>query len=179
MRYNVAQLLKGPTGARRKYSLSEKIGHLDPDLEPLGPLVGSIVLTRTSQGILVTGRLRTEVRMACKRCLEPTDVAVELDLEEEFHPVVRINEVPFDDVPEDENDEALLIDEHHILDLSEVIRQALWLAAPMDALCRLDCAGLCPRCGGNRNLGECQCGEAPIDSRWAALQVLISSEPDS
>lgn len=179
MRYNVAQLVKGPIGTRRQYDLSEEIGHLDPDLEPCAPLVGSVVLTRTSQGVLVTGRLRTEIRMECRRCLEPCDVKVVLDLEEEFHPVVRINEAPLDDVLEDEDDEALLIDEHHILDLSEVIRQGLWLVAPMEALCRLDCAGLCARCGGNRNLGECQCDETPIDSRWAALQVLMSSEQDS
>jgi uncharacterized protein len=72
-----------------------------------------------------------------------------------------------------------LIDEHHILDLSEVIRQGLWLAIPMEILCRPDCAGLCPRCGGNRNLGECNCDQAAIDPRWGALQALLASELDS
>jgi uncharacterized protein len=107
------------------------------------------------------------------------DVEVELDLEEEFHPVVHLNDVPLDDVAEEEQDEALLIDDHHILDLREVVRQGLWLAVPMEALCRPDCAGLCPHCGGNRNLGECQCVETNLDPRWAALQVLLSSDTDS
>jgi uncharacterized protein len=179
MRYNVAQLVKGPTGAQRRYDLGETIDGLDEDLEPVGPLVGSITLMRTSQGILVTGTLRTKLRTTCMRCLEQAELDVELDLEEEFHPVNYIGDVPLDDVPDEEHDEALLIDEHHMLDLREVIRQGLWLAAPMETLCRPDCAGLCPRCGGNRNLGECQCDETDVDPRWAALQALLPIKPDS
>jgi len=179
MQYNVAQLLKGPIGAQRQFDLSEAIGDLDRDLEPLRPLIGVIKLVRTSQGILVTGRLRTRIRTACRRCLEPADVDVELDLEEEFYPVVQIGDAPVDDVLDEDYDEALLIDELHILDLREVIRQGLWLAVPMEALCRPECAGLCPTCGGNRNLGECSCQETVIDPRWAALQALLPDKLDS
>jgi uncharacterized protein len=179
MRYNVAQLIRGPTGAFRQYDLQADIRNLDPELEPVRPLVGSVTLMRTTQGILVTGKLRTQLRTECRRCLEPCEVDVELELEEEFYPIVRIGDAPVDDVPATDRDEALRIDDHHILDLSEVIRQAIWLAAPMEALCRPDCAGICPNCGGNRNLGECQCDEVPIDPRWIALQELLSNEPDS
>jgi len=179
MQYNVAQLLKGPTGAQRQFDLSEEIGDLDQDLEPLRPLAGAIKLMRTGQGILVTGRLRTSIRTACRRCLEPADVDVELDLEEEFYPVVQIGDAPVDDVLDEDYDEALVIDEFHILDLREVLRQGLWLSVPMEALCRPDCAGLCPTCGGNRNLGECSCHERVIDPRWAALQALLPDESDS
>jgi DUF177 domain-containing protein len=179
MRYNVAQLIKGPTGAFRQYDLQADIRDLDAELEPVCPLEGTVTLLRTSQGILVTGKFTSRLRMECRRCLEPCDVDVELELEEEFYPIVRIADAPVDDVPETDRDEALRIDEHHILDLGEVIRQALWLAAPMEALCRPDCAGICPRCGGNRNLGECQCDQAAVDPRWVALQALITNEPDS
>lgn len=179
MQYNVAQLLKGPIGAERRYAMREEIQGLDPELEPVSPLVGSVTLLRTSQGILVTGRLRTMLRMACHRCLEPMIGEVVLDLEEEFHPAAHFAEASLDKVPEEDYDEALLIDEHHVLDLSEVIRQELWLFSPMEALCRPDCAGLCPECGGNRNLGECRCAETAIDPRWAVLQSLLSDESKS
>jgi uncharacterized protein len=49
----------------------------------------------------------------------------------------------------------------------------------VEALCRSDCLGLCPQCGGNRNLDECHCDEDPIDPRWAALQTLLANEPES
>ncbi len=178
MRYNVAQLLRGQAGASRHYDLNDEIGGLDPTLEAVGPLVGSVSLMRTNQGILATGRLRTKLRTTCRRCLEPCILDVEFELEEEFYPVERIGEAPLDEFPEEDRDEALRIDGQHTLDLSEVVRQNLWLAAPEDALCRPDCAGLCPRCGGNRNLGECECSEPPIDMRWAALGALLTDESD-
>lgn len=176
MRYNVAQLLKGPTGGQRRYQVREDIRGLDPDLKPLAPLEGSIALLRTSQGILVTGKLHTVIEGECRRCLEPARVEVELELEEEFYPTVAIADSPIDPVDDDEYDAALTIDEHHEMDLGEVVRQGLWLATPMDALCRADCAGLCPRCGGNRNLGECTCEQDGIDPRWAVLQSLLSAD---
>ncbi|HFD39617.1 MAG TPA: DUF177 domain-containing protein [Anaerolineae bacterium] len=173
MRYNVAQLLMGPTGGQRVYDLEADIHGLDPEIKPLRPLSGTVTLMRTSQGILATGTLRTSLVAQCRRCLELCDTEIEIDLEEEFYPAVHFAEAPLDEMPEENWDEALQIDEHHVLDLSEVIRQDLLLAIPMQTLCKPDCAGLCPRCGGNRNLGECTCEEEAIDPRWAALQVLI------
>lgn len=179
MRYNVAQLLRGQAGTQKLYNLNEEIGGLDPELSPVRPLSGSIKLMRTTQGVLVTGTLRTELDATCRRCLEPCTVDVELTLEEEFYPVEPVGDAPLDSVEPEDLDEALLINSQHILDLSEVIRQDLWLAAPGNTVCRPDCAGLCPDCGGNRNLGECQCDQAPIDTRWMALQALLTDEPDS
>jgi uncharacterized protein len=179
MRYNVAQLLKRPTGTQRQYDLDEEIRHLDPELEPVDSLSGSVTLMRSSHGILVLGTLRTRLRVECRRCLEPHDVDIGLDLEEEFYPTVPIRDVPVDEVPGEEWDQALLIDAHQILDLSETLRQELLLAVPRQTLCRPDCAGLCPTCGESRNTGECHCDEAPMDVRWAALQALLAEEPDS
>jgi uncharacterized protein len=50
-----------------------------------------------------------------------------------------------------------------------MVRDAIGLQLPFAPLCRPDCAGLCERCGGDRNLGECSC-EEQIDARWAPLQ---------
>jgi len=178
MRYNVAQLLMGPTGARRVYDLEAEIGGLDPEIEPLRPLTGTVTLMRTSQGILATGTLRTTLVAQCRRCLELCDAEIKIELEEEFYPAVPFAEAPLDEMPEENWDEALQIDEHHILDLHEVIRQDLLLAIPMQTLCQPDCAGLCPRCGGNRNRGECTCDDKDIDPRWAVLQALLETNSE-
>lgn len=172
MQYNVAQLLKGPVGGRRQYEVEVEIKNLDSELDVLSPLTGSVTMLRTRKGILVSGTLRTTLLGTCRRCLEPSPATVELALEEEFYSVTRIGDAPVAVVPEEERDEALLIDDRHILDLGEVVRQALWLTGSMDTLCRADCAGLCPSCGGNRNLDECDCEEAMIDPRWATLRNL-------
>lgn len=56
------------------------------------------------------------------------------------------------------------------LSLEDVVREQVLLALPERALCRDDCKGLCPHCGGNRNERDCDCGSKQIDSRWSALQ---------
>lgn len=44
------------------------------------------------------------------------------------------------------------------VDLSEAVREEVGLAVPAYPLCREDCAGLCPRCGADLNLGPCEHG---------------------
>ena len=67
---------------------------------------------------------------------------------------------------------ALRIDAEQVLDLSEAVRQYRETALPMQPLCRPGCAGLCPTCGRDLNLGACSCPEEPADARWSALAEL-------
>lgn len=44
-----------------------------------------------------------------------------------------------------------------VLDITDDVRQEILLNAPVKFLCREDCKGLCPQCGGNWNKGSCSC----------------------
>ena len=167
MRYNVAQLLKASAGATRHYQFDEDVTGLDPLLVPIKRLQGEITMLRTGNGVLVTGRLAMVVEMTCSRCLEPLEVPLTIDLEEEFRPTVDV--MTGRRLPMDEEDQALWIDAQHILNLEEVIRQDLLLALPLHPLCREDCAGICPQCGQNLNEGPCACIIRDVDPRWSAL----------
>ncbi|HJV09433.1 MAG TPA: DUF177 domain-containing protein, partial [Acidimicrobiales bacterium] len=61
---------------------------------------------------------------------------------------------------------------HDSVDLEPLVREALVLDLPLAPLCEEDCRGLCPTCGADLNLGDCDCPPAETDSRWAALDVL-------
>ena len=172
MRFNVAQLLKSPAGASREYDLDEDIGGIDRDLDALKPVTGKVRFLRTNDGILVTGHVRTEVRVPCRRCLLPASVPVELDLEEEFRPSIDVITGAALPLPDGE-DEATRTDAHHILDLTEVVRQELLLAVPMSAVCTPDCKGLCPHCGADMNKSPCGCQPEEVDPRLAALRSLL------
>ncbi len=151
---------------------------IEEDIKTVRPLSGSVELMRTSDGILVTGPLQIEIEMTCCRCLEPFSLTVDFYLEEEFYPSVDIfsgSWINRDDTDMPAGDEAAMIDEHHILDLGEVVRQGIILAAPMHPVCGLDCAGLCSQCGHNLNEGPCGCHEEVIDPRWAVLKKLQES----
>ena len=69
--------------------------------------------------------------------------------------------------------EALLLDDHHELDLTGTVRDAISLAEPIVALCRPDCRGLCLECGVDLNADPAHThGEDDIDPRLAALLAI-------
>ncbi len=168
MQYNVAQLLKQPVGTTRTYRFDER-------LEPVDGLprraVASVLLTRTNRGILAQGTARVEVHCQCSRCLEEFDTELEFAFEEEYLPTRDIVTGAFLPLPDD--DSVFLIDENHILDFGEAIRQYTVINTPIRVLCRPDCAGLCPTCGKNLNLGTCNCPTEAVDPRLAALARLL------
>lgn len=172
MRFNVAQLLKSPAGASREYDLDEDITDIDEDLDVVAALTGRVRFLRTGNGILVTGHVQTEIRVPCRRCLTPVTVLIEMDLEEQFRPSVDIWTgaiLPL----EPGEEEATRTDAHHILDLTEVVRQNLLINVPMAPLCSPQCRGLCPQCGANLNEGPCGCHYEESDPRLAILRGLL------
>jgi uncharacterized metal-binding protein YceD (DUF177 family) len=191
MQFNVAQLLKEPTGATRRYVLNDNLEGLDVDLKVLGPLVGAVTLLRTNSGILVNGELSTAIQVSCRRCAEPIAQEVRFQLEESFRPLLEVNTgryIPPEEFEGEEEvleDAALMIDERHTLDLSEVVRQAIWLALPMYPGCNWQGDGQCPNL--TKRLGELgkledvevhyddgDVTQEPeeVDPRWAALLKL-------
>ncbi len=178
LQFNVAQQLKQQGGAPRTFVIKDAVlPFTDADLILLAPLSGLIKLTKTDTGILVTGTLGTVLELPCTRCLTPTSVAIRMEIEETFTPTVdivtggKLLQAP-------DTDTTTLISEQHILDLTEVVRQSLYLAQPTQILCKEDCLGLCPQCGQNRNQVQCNCAEENIDSRWANLLALKNEITD-
>lgn len=168
MQINVAQLLKEPTGSCRTIEVDDTLS-LDQDE---GVQVrGRAELLRASKGILVRGVFTTECQLVCSRCLMPFSQPVVFPAEEEFSPSVDM--ASGDTIPLPEDATAFTIDEHHVLDLTELIRQYSLLAAPMKPLCKSDCAGLCPHCGANLNQDTCHCTanvEAPFSPAFDKLK---------
>ena len=189
MQFNVAQLLKEPTGAFRRHDLNEDLSQLDPDLRFLGPLVGTLQLLRTNSGVLATGDFSTALQTNCNRCTEPIAQEVRFSLAEHFRPLTEVTTgryLPpeeFEGEEEDLEDTALLIDERHILSIEEVVRQAVWLAMPMYPGCNWigggDCPNLIKRLSELDQLEDIgfvndprRATEEEIDPRWAALLKL-------
>jgi uncharacterized protein len=166
---NVSQQLKAPIGNVREYEVTEVADILGTGA---GSLVeGQVKLTRTHRGILVQGILRTKLPAECSRCLKVFDYPLTFDIEEEYFPLIDVNSGAHLELPEEPG--SFTIDEHHILDLGEAIRQNALLSVPMKPLCRVDCAGLCTSCGNDLNKGQCDCEKAEIDPRWAKLANLV------
>ena len=172
LKFNVAQLLKEPVGATRRYELEEDVQELLAELPLVAPVSGRVQLLHIPGGVLAAGTLQTTVATECKRCLKPLALATDFEMEEEFKSTVDVlTGTPLPTAAEE--DAALLINAHHILDLGEIIRQDLLLTAAPAVLCQPDCRGLCPTCGKDLNEGPCECQTEIEDPRWADLSHLL------
>ena len=169
MQINVSQLLKSSIGKTRDYTMSEIV---DIAGDGSGHSVqGEVRLLRTHRGILAKGMLKTEPALTCSRCLTSFSFPLSLNIEEEYIPAVDVTSgAP---LPSPEEPDTFTIDENHVLDLTEAIRQYTLLATPMKPLCRENCAGLCPNCGHNLNLGPCDCPAHEVDPRWSELTKFL------
>lgn len=129
----------------------------------------SLFIERRSGEVTVSGSYRATARHACSRCLEPlvTELGPEVDLHLFPAPASRHEEVELG--PDD-----LEVDFYQgdTLDVARLLRSETLLALPMKPLCRADCRGLCPICGGNRNVTACACEARAVDPRLAPLEAL-------
>lgn len=167
LKINVGFLLSESVGQSRdtELDISDPL-RVSEDLT-LDSLHGVVHLSRNSRGILVEGQLATRFPTECARCLDETLVAVDMDFEELYiYPA--------------EPGAPFVVTEDGNLDLAPLIREEAIISVPQTALCRPDCAGLCPTCGANLNDGPCDCNQEPIDPRFAALQKLLDNadQPD-
>ncbi len=157
LKINVGFLLAEGVGYFRDMVIELPRVQLDDDLT-LDFLRGNLRLSRNSRGVLVQGQLETHVLSECTRCLRPIFVPVKLEIEElfAFPPSALV---------------AFSVAETGILDLAPLIREEAILGVPMVALCRPDCAGLCPQCGHDLNEGPCECVQEQIDPRLEILRA--------
>ena len=171
MQFNVARLLQGSVGAEKTYTLSVSF----PPLEDTHTdyVQGRLKLTRIDNGIWVSGALKTPVRYTCSRCLQQSSVSVQFQIDDLYYPSVDVDTGAALPLPE-EAENHCVIDSHHVLDITETVRQYAMVSLPMKPLCRADCAGLCPQCGVNLNEITCSCEAQPVDSRWLPLLELVS-----
>ena len=118
--------------------------------------------------IRVAGRLAVRMEADCDRCLEPARLSVDSDFELFYTPVTEgpVNE----EVAIDASEAEIGFYEGDGIELNDVLLEFILLALPMQRICRPDCKGICPTCGQNRNLKDCECQAVPLDDRWAALK---------
>ena len=117
---------------------------------------------KDGRNVRLTGRVQGAIECDCSRCLEAFAIPVDAPLDLLFLPATE-------PVPGASPDGETAVEED---DLGDVVREQFYLALPMKPLCREDCRGLCPICGGNRNRVACTCQAEWVDPRLEALKAL-------
>ena len=125
-----------------------------------------VVGTLTNQGeyFALKADVCGEIFAKCSLCGEAVTEPIELCVEETLlhHPNRRMKNVTdkseADFMYEAERDGAFVFTTH-LLDLSKIIGDNVFLNLPSQFFCNADCKGLCPICGKNRNKEECKCSD--------------------
>ncbi|MGH2696440.1 MAG: YceD family protein, partial [Actinomycetota bacterium] len=144
-----------------RVTLEERFEELGTELARVPgeqPVRMDVLLESVVEGIEVSGPLSGRVAYRCARCLKAFDDAFRLEVRELFAAEAA-----------DDDDEYPITEGH--IDLEPMVRDTVVLSMPFSPLCREDCRGLCERCGGDRNVGECTCGPE-VDPRWTILDEL-------
>ena len=162
---SVRDLMHKP-GQMREYKLDivtpEDMGEGIAKVAKAVDLDLDVRLESVHEGILATGEVFVDAEAECSRCLDPLTVPIEVDFQELFAYSLTNED---DSVVEDEQ-----------IDLDQVIRDAVVLNLPFHPLCSEDCLGLCAECGVKMADNPHHVHEAPIDSRWSALESFTKKE---
>lgn len=165
--------LVGRPGSSRPVHVEEPVAGLATGLVRVpedSAVSADLLLESVVEGILASGRIAGTMSCSCARCLREFERDFEVLVQELF----SRRDAGAGDVSTGGEDEYPL-GEDGFVDVEPMLRDAILLAMPFAPLHAEDCLGLCERCGGDRNVGECTCGPAD-DPRWAALADLVLPE---
>jgi uncharacterized protein len=164
--FNAAELLRRP-GSERRVSVGStvaELGIVDSRFDPGATVTIALRMESLTDGIIVDGELRAPWADSCRRCLAPAAGEVISVIHERYQQVIT------------DPDAFPIVGDQ--IDLEPMVRENLLLDAPIAPVCRADCAGLCPTCGIDLNLGTCDCLTTVTDPRWDALSQLKANLPD-
>jgi uncharacterized protein len=120
-----------------------------------------LAISRASTGSVFELRFGVRLHGPCYRCLD--DAALDLPISAREYQATNPGDA-------EELTTQYVVDDR--LELAAWARDATALALPDKILCRPDCAGLCPVCGGDLNDEPHTHDEELVDPRWSGLAEL-------
>lgn len=182
------ELIRRPGSMRelsRTVSAPERIGTDVIAIQPGQPVELGLRLESVVEGVLATGTVEATASGVCVRCLDDVEVDLEVGFQELFAyperaahhskvgaPAARKGSK---DIETDEDEQHVL--DGDLMDLEEVVRDAVVTALPFQPVCRDDCPGLCSECGA-RLADDPDHHHDVIDPRWSALSSLSTPTDD-
>jgi uncharacterized protein len=157
-RLNVGFIVHEEVGFSREFPFEFNRVQIGDDLL-LTDLNGMATIGRTPQGLLVQGRFGAQIELECARCLTAFWRRIDWGLTELF----AFNRSGV-------SDSGLLLPEDAHIDLGPLLREYALLEVPISPLHAVDCRGLCPVCGQDRNVRDCGHQPPEPESPFSALK---------
>jgi uncharacterized protein len=129
-----------------KHPMIEKVDHIEAQVD----------IRKAAIGIMAAFHVTYSATFSCVRCLDTFESTCHADLSLNY-----VSGVDPHAHAENVDLSRIDIDKTYysgpFIDLKIGIREAILLYLPIAPLCREDCAGLCPKCGANKNRTQCAC----------------------
>lgn len=161
LRFLVTDLLARP-GAGRRVTGSAPLGIEVESARVIDPVQMEAVLEGLADGVLAKTTADFAAVVRCNRCLQEWEEPRRVSFLEVFtrHP----------------DEDGRVIDREGRIDLEPAMLDEVVVSLPLVALCRPDCAGLCPTCGTDLNEAPCSGHADETDSPFAPLRELFDQE---
>jgi len=144
------------------------LSRVDFDFET--PLQSEVKVQKAGQSVLIAGKVQTNLRLQCVRCLKEFTYPLTNDFALTLH---SLKEAPSEEEIElgrEEMESSFF--EGGEIHLSEIACEQVFLEIPYQPLCQEGCKGLCSICGKDLNLSPCECVKQEFPSGFSALKKL-------
>lgn len=162
MKVDLSTLFK-EVGKSLKLELTEDVSYSEDSLKLSAPVSLDGKVINTGKSVLLTGNIKTKVIVECARCLEPFEIEMDVDIEEQYCKSISDYKEITGAVELSDADFVYLIDEEDTISLDEVIRQNIITHLPIRAICSDKCPGIKTESKKEDN----------IDPRLAKLKELL------
>lgn len=133
---------------------------------PDGLLVNGKI-TNNTKSLHLEAKVTGKIIAHCARCMTPVEESVDFDISE-----ILVRE----DNENVSDDEDVIVFSGYTLDIDDIVINNFLMNISAKFLCKEDCKGLCPKCGQDLNISDCNCDkEEEIDPRWAALAEIMKN----
>lgn len=164
MRIDLTHILKNE-GAKENFEYNLDLSDFDYlDNKPFKkPVEVSGNVSNLGGSLIVNTVANAVLNSYCDRC----GAEFLMDLKTEGESTVILKET-------DDEGENTVLAPKGILDIDRLVTDNLVLAIPMKNLCKIDCKGLCSKCGAELNSVQCQCNLEEVDPRLARLKDFLN-----
>jgi uncharacterized protein len=153
-----------------RYEIKDESWFPDHELQRIEPVYAIVMLKRSGvDRVLLEGKIITKVAFDCDRCLE--NYTVDLDnsfkLDLEYASSSKLEPAEHEISPTEMD---MIYLKEPVVDIFEILSQQVLLMTPGKHLCLESCKGLCPRCGVNLNIEQCDCKHEFKSSPFSILK---------
>jgi uncharacterized protein len=168
--------LEGGKGSFAHTYQPDELNPLDERVSLAAPASVSGNVRRAGNEVFVDGHVETRAKLECDRCLKPVELPVIADFALEYMTGADYESSSVAALSEEQM--SVSVFDGETIDVGEIVKEQILLAVPARALCREDCKGICPECGIDLNIGQCNCSADEVDPRWAALKSLKNTDTE-